>query len=243
MKAERTNGHSWTLTAENDADEDFIGEVDVWTHIAIAKRHYTRRGNHYASTGATLYVGPPPQPSVPEALNKLGRSVSDLLGLLARQPAFNGHVGTLATNPQAQEPLPADLVQLQIMLQSRGYAVVKQQVVEEVIGTHGEASKSVDTPPIVKHTQTGHTTPANTAVAAAMALALAWLGPTVLDGPPKGPGTYSAYGYTPAQLDPGQAALLDAQARAACDRRAHGTEGGYIAIADGGVMCTDKRSL
>lgn len=89
--------------------------------------------------------------------------------------------------------------------------------------------------------QRGHATLANTAVAAAMALALAWLGPTVLDAAPDGPGTYSAYGYTPADLEPGQAALLDAQARAACARGAHGADGGYVALADGAVMCTDKR--
>ncbi len=91
--------------------------------------------------------------------------------------------------------------------------------------------------------QRGQLSIANAAIIMAMAWALAILGPVILDGAPDGLShpTYTSYGYTPAGLEEGQAALLDAQARAACARGAHGSEGGYVALADGGVVCTDKR--
>lgn len=71
--------------------------------------------------------------------------------------------------------------------------------------------------------------------AAIVALLLAAL-PGWMDQPTP---TYASFGYRPADLDAGQAALLDAQARKAC-AATHGVNGGYIALADGAIQCTNK---
>ncbi|MGE0329714.1 MAG: hypothetical protein AB7P37_03365 [Ramlibacter sp.] len=71
--------------------------------------------------------------------------------------------------------------------------------------------------------------------AAIVALLLAAL-PGWMDQPTP---TYTSFGYTPATLEDGQAELLDAQARQAC-AATHGINGGYIALPDGGIQCTNK---
>lgn len=89
--------------------------------------------------------------------------------------------------------------------------------------------------------QRGHTTLINTALCAALALALCWLGPTVLDGAPDGHGpTYTSYGYAPPQLEDGVAQRLQAEARHRC-AALQGENGGYILLADGAIRCATKR--
>ncbi|WP_372826507.1 hypothetical protein [Polaromonas sp.] len=66
-----------------------------------------------------------------------------------------------------------------------------------------------------------------------IALALGWLGPQ-LDRER----TYGSYGYTPEAA--GEVAQTEAIARTRCARHEFDNTS-YIATADGGIVCTDKR--
>ncbi|HYF16306.1 MAG TPA: hypothetical protein VEA40_00455 [Ramlibacter sp.] len=83
--------------------------------------------------------------------------------------------------------------------------------------------------------QAGHALVQVVAGVAFFALALGWLGPRLDQDAP----TYSSFGYTP-HLPAGEAHRLEVQARAHCDARSR-PNGSYIRLADGGIVCTDKR--
>jgi hypothetical protein len=62
---------------------------------------------------------------------------------------------------------------------------------------------------------------------------MGWLGPRI-----DAASTYADYGYTPDQQ--GEHRRLELQARKVCDERA-GENSGWIEVADGTIVCTDKR--
>lgn len=64
-------------------------------------------------------------------------------------------------------------------------------------------------------------------------IVLGWLGPRIEHG-----ASYSSYGYTPELA--GEVAQAETAAHARCIRH-EADNTGYIATADGGIVCTDKR--
>lgn len=57
-------------------------------------------------------------------------------------------------------------------------------------------------------------------------------------GPYLDAGTYADYGYTPDQQ--GEHRRLELEAQRACAQATGAENGGYIRLADGAVVCTDK---
>ncbi len=154
MQTTTHDGKTFHLTAQTAEDYEFMHALDMHgTHIQCAGMSKSPdpscRG--YISSGATLVIDPDsPAASRQQAACQLLSAFSQIIGLGLREAANYGHVGTPSSDPQAQEQLPAILIQLQVVIDTLRDMVSKQEfVVKEMQRAHGDASLVVE-PPIVK---------------------------------------------------------------------------------------------
>lgn len=139
MKVTQQNGH-YLLTAETAVDQELIDDSHFnrdSLHVVKHARGPQAANGGYPVIGLVLSMQPDQTTLERDAGVKALRSLRNLQRLLGGQLAQHGHVGTNASNPQAQEALATVSEQLQIMGQARCDCVSQlEAVVEKVISAH-----------------------------------------------------------------------------------------------------------
>lgn len=142
MKTTTTDGKSFTLTAETVSDYQLINALDMnGMHLRcmlVGRPLIAAVGGGSISSMATLEIDPKSPYSIrAEAGRQALRSLGNLLSLGMVEAAQHRHISPAPTQPQAQEELPASLVQLQVMLQTLGDVVLQQKaVLKEMRSAH-----------------------------------------------------------------------------------------------------------
>lgn len=141
MKITKTAPGAFRLDCECQADQDLVDTIDIQGHIAVLgfERESQGEGRGYANVGVRLLIDRTSEQALrDQAARQCLSAAGQLLGLTLREAAQHGHVGGLTVDPQSQEQLAAQLVQLQAML-DRGRDVVHQLevVLQEMSSAHG----------------------------------------------------------------------------------------------------------
>ncbi len=131
----------FTLTAETDADRDLLDALySAGPHgIAVGNGTTVRGPQGYLASTIELTADRSTALALEtEAARQLLRTFTQLFRLGSGEPARQWHVGSLATDPDAQKRFAASLEQLDLVLQALRYAVGKGETVgQAVVGAHG----------------------------------------------------------------------------------------------------------
>lgn len=135
-------GTTFTLKAESTSDRQLLDALDLQRHIALVSvQRYADSSGFVNDTATVLVDRKSPQALEAQAARELLRTFRELLRLGCTHSALDGHVGSDAADPQAQEQLTAHLEKLQLVLQALRVAVLQQVAVRQnVVSAHGEVS-------------------------------------------------------------------------------------------------------
>jgi hypothetical protein len=147
MRVATSDGKTFTLECENDADHELVNAIDSVRHVTAVKTHRTPyEHGGWINTGYTLLVDrDDPQKLVAETGRQALRSLGDLLRIGLREAALDRHVRANAADPQAQDPLATVFVQLQDVLQVLARVVGQREFVrQEVARAHSGSSHAIE---------------------------------------------------------------------------------------------------
>ncbi|MET3513031.1 hypothetical protein ABIC63_000796 [Pseudacidovorax sp. 1753] len=135
MKVVTADGRWFALQAETASDTAFMDAIDMSAHSVHVVRLLRTDGRN---TVAVLSADRrDPRALVAEASRETARTLGQLMRLLLRQPALDGHISTDPPNPEPQEQLAARLEQLQLMLDAGRDPVGEEEaMLKEVKCTH-----------------------------------------------------------------------------------------------------------
>lgn len=130
-----TDGKTFHLTAESLEDFELLDALDMHgMHLQYMGTSRRAEQLGFVNVGVTIQVDPDSAGSLrAETGRELARAFGQLVRLGMREAALNGHVGTNAANPQAQESLPTVLEKLQLMLEAIGKTVVQQEAMLKIM--------------------------------------------------------------------------------------------------------------
>jgi hypothetical protein len=145
MKVSTTDGKTFTLECESQADRELVDAIDFVRHVTAVKpiRAPHEHGG-WINSGYTLRVDrEDPQKLIVDTARQTLRSLGDLFRVGLREAALDGHVGADAANPQPQDALATVFVQLQDVLQILSGVIGQGKFVgQEVVRSHDGGSSS-----------------------------------------------------------------------------------------------------
>lgn len=152
MQITTTDGKTFTLRRETDADKQLLESLDLanQAHVIDVLRT-TSNGSAFITEAVVIEVSRHGEHALKaqsgrQALSALGQLVS--LGL--REAAHHGHVSATPTHPQAQEQLTALLVQIQMVLESLRNIVSKQELMLQKMNCPHNTPTVVETAIVVE---------------------------------------------------------------------------------------------